>query len=338
MEKKIGISAIEYYLPKNIIDNDSFEYAKNDFLEHKVGIKERRWADKNEATSDLATKAINKLIEKHNIDKKEIEFLVLCTLSPDHPLPQTSSQLQTLCGFEENLYTIDIRMGCTGFPHSMSVAYSLIHALGYKKGIVVTADKFSMYLSGKDFTVDTIFSDAGAALLMEENPKLLEICSFDFGTRGSMEIIVEAGGSRLKQSAETSKFETIKPGIERSKDYLYMNGRQVMKFAYDVVPKSLGTVLEKENITTEDIDWLVMHQANKQMLLEISKRAGFTEEKTYINMLDKGNSVAASIPIALAEIFEKNKKINNGKYWLSSGFGVGLTWGTILMKYVGKDY
>jgi len=131
--KKIGISAIEYYLPEKVIDNDFFEHAKNDFLEEKVGIKERHIATEDQSTSDLAVKAVNQLIEKNNINRNEIEFMVLCTLSPDYILPQTSAQVQTLCELPNSIYTVDVRMGCTGFVHSLSIAQSLIAGMGFKK-------------------------------------------------------------------------------------------------------------------------------------------------------------------------------------------------------------
>jgi 3-oxoacyl-[acyl-carrier-protein] synthase-3 len=335
---KIGISAIEYYLPEKIITNDFFEHAKNDFLEEKVGIKERHIAAENEFTSDMAAKAVNKLIAKHNINRNELEFLVLCTLSPDYILPQTSAQVQTMCELPTSIYTVDLRMGCTGFVHSLSIAQSLIAGMGFKKGLVVTADKFSIYLSYRDYSVDTLFSDSAAAVLVEENPKLFEIMTHDFGTdgKGAEHIVIPAGGARLRISEETSKFETIKPGVERSKNFLYMNGRQVMKFADNTVPISANKVMSKAGITLDDVDWVIMHQANKFMLEEIGDRCGIPREKNYINLWNKGNTIASSIPIALNELLEKHERINHDRYWMITGFGLGFAWGTTLLKYVGK--
>jgi 3-oxoacyl-[acyl-carrier-protein] synthase III len=336
---RIGISAIEYYLPEKVIDNDFFEYAKNDFLEEKVGIKERRIAGENEYTSDLAAKAINKLMTKHNINRADIDFLILCSLSPDYLLPQTSAQLQTICEFPTSIYTIDLRMGCSGYIHSLSVAQGLIAGLGFKRGLIVTADKFSNYfLSYRDYTIDTLLSDTGTATLVEENPKLFEFMNYDFGTdgTGAEHIIVPAGGCKYPITPETSKFETIKPGIERSMNNLYMNGRQVMKFADHTVPKSATKVMEKAGLTLDDIDWVVMHQANKLMLENLGEKMGVPKEKNYINLWNKGNSMSSSIPIALNEILEKHERCNHGRYWLTTGFGVGFAWGTTVMKYVGK--
>jgi 3-oxoacyl-[acyl-carrier-protein] synthase-3 len=335
---KIGISAIEYYLPEKVIGNDFFEHAKNDFLEEKVGIKERRIAADDEFTSDLATKAINKLLSKNNIDRNEIEFLVLCTLSPDYIMPQTSAQLQAMCEFPTSIYTVDIRMGCTGFVHALSLAKGLIAGMGFKKGLVVTADKFSMYLSYRDYTVDTLLSDTATATLVEVDPKLFEIVSHDFGTdsSGVEHIIVPAGGCRKRISPETSEFKFIKPGIERSENYLYMNGRQVMKFANNTVPPSAARTMERAGLKMDDIDWVIMHQANKFMLQEIGERTGVPEEKNYINLWNKGNAIAGSIPIAIHEVLEKKQRLNNGRHWLITGFGLGFAWGTFALKYVGK--
>lgn len=336
--KKIGISAIEYYLPEKVIDNDFFEHAKNDFLEDKVGIKERRIAADDQATSDLAVMAVNRLIEKNGIDRNSLDFIVLCTLSPDYILPQTSAQVQSMCELPTTIYSVDIRMGCTGFVHSLSVAQSLIAGMGFKKGIVVTADKFSIYLSYRDYSVDTLFSDSAAAVLVEEDPKLFEIVAHDFGTdgTGAEHIVIPAGGSRLRISEETSKFEHIKPGMERSKNFLYMNGRQVMKFANNTVPLSADKVFKKAGVTLKDIDWLVLHQANKLMLENLGELLGIEKEKNYINMWNKGNTISSSIPIALKEILENKQRLNKDGYWMVVGFGLGFAWGTTLLKYVGK--
>jgi 3-oxoacyl-[acyl-carrier-protein] synthase-3 len=335
----IGISAIEYYLPEKIIDNDTFEYAKNEFLEQKVGIKERRMAAADETTCDMAVKAVNALINKHNIKRDELEFLVLCSVSPDYILPQVSSMLQHYCELPESIYSIDIRMGCTGFVHALSIAQSLIAGMGYRKGLVVTADKFTSFLSYRDFSVDTLFSDSATAILVEEDPRLFEIICHDFGTEGSSykQIIIEAGGCKLPHSEETAKFEHIKPGIERSKNHLYMNGRQVMKFANRRVPTSINKLLEKSGVSRDDIDWLVLHQANKLMLQDIAGRSEIPDEKNYINLWNKGNTVASSIPIAVKEILDKGERLDNGRYWLLSGFGLGLVWGTTLVRYVGDS-
>jgi 3-oxoacyl-[acyl-carrier-protein] synthase III len=264
----VGISAIEYHLAEKVIDNNFFEHAKNEFLEGKVGIKERRIARDDQATSDLAMGALTKLLENNNIDKNSIEFLLVCTMSPDYMLPQMSPMLQHRIGLPTNVYALDITLGCSGFVYTLSVAQALIKGLGFKRGVIVTADKFSRFLSYKDYTVDTLFSDSATAVLVEKNPKLFEIKNFDFGTDGSGEkhILVEAGGSRLPYSAETAKLTEVKPGVQQGKDYLYMNGRQVMKFSSSTVPVSAGKVLGEAKISMEDIDWVVLHQATRLCL------------------------------------------------------------------------
>ncbi|MFH1222768.1 MAG: ketoacyl-ACP synthase III [Pseudomonadota bacterium] len=335
---KVGISAIEYYLPEKVITNDFFKHAENDFLENKVGIKERHVAADNEFTSDMAVKAVNQLIEKNKINRNELEFMVLCTLSPDYVLPQTSAQVQLACELPTSIYTVDIRMGCTGFVHGLSIAQSLIAGMGFKKGLLVTADKFSIYLSYRDYNVDTLFSDAAAAILVEKDPKLFEIVAHDFGTdgRGVEHIIIPAGGSKERISEESSKFIFIKDGVERSRNYLHMNGRQVMKFADKTVPVSANTVLKKGGIKMEDLDWVIMHQANKLMLENLGVTMHIPKEKNYINLWNKGNTIASSIPIALKEIMDKGERVNHDKHWLVTGFGLGFAWGTTLLKYIGK--
>jgi 3-oxoacyl-[acyl-carrier-protein] synthase III len=332
---KVGISAIEYYLPKKVISNDFFKHAKNEFLEEKVGIKERRVAEENEYASDMGARVINDIISKNNIDKKSIDFLVVCSLSPDYPMPQMASIFQKMCGLKENLYSFDIRMGCSGFVYSLSLAEALIRGFGYKRGLVVTVEKFQMYLSYEDFSVDTLFSDSATATLVEEEPKLFEILHHDFGTDGNgvENIIVEAGGSKLPINEETSKMKEIKPGINRAKKYLYMNGRQVMKFASKTVPPSAKKVMDKEKITIDDLDWVVMHQANKTMLEDIARRMDLPAEKNYINLWNKGNTISSSIPIALQEILDNGQRLNKDGYWMITGFGLGYAWGTTLLKY-----
>lgn len=227
-------------------------------------------------------------------------------------------------------------MGCSGFVYLLSMAQCLVEGMGFKRGIIVTADKFSDLLSYKDYTVDTLFSDAGTATLIERNPKLLEVLNHDFGTDGSgtEQIMVPAGGSRLPSSAETAKFEYVRDGVERSKDYLYMNGRQVMKFANATVPPSASKVLSDAGITLDDIDWVIMHQANKAMLEDIARRMDLDPKKNYINLWDKGNTTSSSIPIAMSEILAKGERINKEKFWMITGFGLGYSWHTTLLKCV----
>ncbi|MBN1114909.1 MAG: ketoacyl-ACP synthase III [Oligoflexia bacterium] len=334
---KVGISAMEYYLPEKVIDNDFFEHSKNEFLEEKVGIKERRIAAKDEATSDMCVTVINNLLNKNKIDRNEIEFMILCTLSPDYPIPQTSSQVQHYCELPKSLYAVDVRLGCSGFVYSLSMAEALIRGFGFKKGLVVTADKFSMYLSYRDYTVDTLFSDNASAVLVEENPKLLEITAHDFGTDGSgtEQICVKTGGSRYPRKDASSPFQLVKPGIERSDDYLYMNGRQVMKFANATVAPSAERVMQRAGITLDDVDWVIMHQANKLMLEDIAKRMQLPPEKNYINLWNKGNTTASSVAIATKEVLDRGERLNHGRYWIITGFGVGYSWGTTALKYVG---
>jgi len=333
---KIGISAIEYFFGEKVIDNDYFKHAKNEFLEDKVGIKERRIAREDQATSDLAIPAINNLIKKNNIDKSTIDFMIVCTLTPDYRLPQMSSMLQHYCELPKNLYAFDIRMGCSGYVYLLSLAQALIQGMGFKRGLIVSADKFSQYLSYRDYTVDTLFSDAATVSLIEENPKLFEIVVHDYGTDGAGEkhIIVPAGGSRMPYNEDTCKFKFEREGVERSDNYLYMNGRQVMKFASATVPISANIVLRKANLNLDDIDWVVMHQANKVMLEDIAKRMELPEEKNYINLWDKGNTTASSIPIALAEIIKNKVRVNKNKHWLITGFGLGYSWHTTILKCV----
>jgi 3-oxoacyl-[acyl-carrier-protein] synthase III len=331
---KIGISAIDYFFGDKLITNDEFLYAKNDFLEEKVGIKERKIAREDQATSDLAIPAINKLLEKNNIDRNSIEFLIVCTLTPDYRLPQLSSILQHNCELPKTLYSFDIRMGCSGYVYLLSIAQALVNTFNFKRGLIVSADKFSQYLSYKDYTVDTLFSDVACASLIEKNPKLFEIVAHDFGTDGAGEknIIVPAGGSRKPYNEDTCKFKFERDGVERSDNYLYMNGRQVMKFASATVPQSANKVLNKANLNLDDIDWVVMHQANKVMLEDIAKRMELPEEKNYINLWDKGNTIASSIPIALDEIIKNNLRVKKDRHWLITGFGLGYSWHTTLLK------
>jgi 3-oxoacyl-[acyl-carrier-protein] synthase III len=333
----IGISALSYYLPEKIITNDFFEYAKNDFLENKVGIRERHISADDEYTSDMAVKAINSLLTKHNIDRNEIEFLVLCTLTPDYPLPQTSSIVQHACELPKTLMAFDVRIGCSGYVYSLALAHSLINTLGYKKGLVVTADKFSHFLSYRDYSVDTLFSDTATVTLVEKDAKLFEIVNYDFGTdgNGTSAIMVQAGGCRLRGSDETNKFEHVRDGVDRAKNYLYMNGKEVMKFVNHTVPGSAKKVMDGAGITMDNIDWVVLHQANKLMLETLGRLCDIPEEKNYINLLNKGNTISGTIPIGIQEILEQNKRLNKGNYWMVSGFGVGYSWGTSLLRYVG---
>jgi len=317
------IEHIEYYLPEKIIDND---YLSNEcgidkaFLEDKVGIKERRIALPDETTSQMAFKAAKKLIEVHNIDIDDIGLLLVCTQNPDYRLPTTACMVQDMLGLKKSTMAFDINLGCSGFTYSLPLAGNFIRNGVFKKAIIIMADQYSKVIDYKDRNTASIFGDAASATLLSSCEVPFGVIDANFGTDGSgwFNLIVPNSGVAVDKEKN---------------NFLFMDGREIFKFTMLTVPGYINQLLIKNNIEIGDLKYVVMHQANQYMLKEMQKRMKIRDEQMVIDMVLVGNTVSSTIPIALKNLIER-KPIKKGDMLLFSGFGVGLSWGNILYKYI----
>lgn len=333
-----GIKHIEYYFPEKVLTNKDFSYLGIDanFMEEKIGIEKRYIAAENESTCDMAEKACIKLFNKRNILPSEIKILVLCTQNPDYLLPTTACILQDKLGLPKDSICFDINLGCSGFVYGLALVNSLMHHLNHPKALLVTSEAYSKVINYNDKTVATLFSDGAAACVVEAGYANCEIIDFDFGTdgRGFENLIVPVSGSREKRTEETKRVIDYGAGISRSRENLYMNGQEITKFVFKEIPASVNKLLERNNINLDMVNKFIFHQANKYMLESLAKRMNIPQGKNYIN-LSIGNTVSSTIPIALKMHYSEDNHDGDSLIILS-GFGVGYSWATSLIKINNK--
>lgn len=330
------LKAITYYLPKKVVTNEElvkeFPEWSVDKVAQKVGVDSRHLAVENETAGDMAEKAAMKLFEEYRIDSKEIDFLLLCTQSPDYFLPSTSCILQHRLGIPTSVGAFDYNLGCSGCIYGMAVAKGLISAGIAKNVLLLTAETYNKYLHPSDKSNRSIFGDGAAACLISTDG-FAEIGEFSLGTdgRGANNLIVKTGASRHKEA--TGQFIEDDEGHVWYDDYLYMNGGAIFNFTLDAVPAMMKDILDKNKLAKEDVDYYVFHQANKFMLNTIRKVCVLPKDKFYVNLSTTGNTVSSTVLISLKDCVKK-QLIKSGDKVMISGFGVGLSWGGSILSFV----
>lgn len=318
---KAYVKKIAYYLPKTVEDNPKNRLTK------KTGIYRRHICAKDEIASDLAYKAAERLFAD-GVDKNKIEYLLYCTQSPDYFLPTTACRIQDRLGLNKQCGALDYNLGCSGYVYGLSLAKGLIESGQVKNVLLITAETYSKYINPQDNSVKPLFGDAATATFIEgvdtDSPG---IDGLVFGTdgRGFKDLIVPAGGMKNPYARTEEKVTCDQYGNIRTNYNLYMNGAAIGDFAMEVVPQTVNTVLERVHLQRSDIDYFVFHQANKFILDYLKQKCGLEDFPYWNNMVECGNTVSCSIPIALNNILQK-KGFNFNRV-LIVGFGVGLSWG-----------
>jgi 3-oxoacyl-[acyl-carrier-protein] synthase-3 len=286
----------------------------------KTGIAQRYLAAPNECASDLGFHAAQKLFREHDIDPASIDFLLLCTQSPDYPLPTTACLLQDRLGLRTGCGALDFNLGCSGFVYGLAMADGLIRTGAVKRVLLVTAETYSKYIDADDRSLRTIFSDAAAATLIEANDRPT-LSGFKFGTDGSGAdtLLVTERGNRLACDAMRPRHR------KRWGSPLYMDGPSLMSFTVGAVPQVIDDILRLAGLRCEDIDLYLMHQATLKMLQQLQQRLGLDDDKLPICLEDCGNTVSSTIPILIARLREQQRLPAN-RHHLVIGFGVGWSW------------
>jgi 3-oxoacyl-[acyl-carrier-protein] synthase-3 len=330
---------IAVYLPEAVLGNDELaqlypEWPAEKILE-KTGIRERRIAGEYQTAGDMAYEAARNLFAQGQITATDVDFIILCTQAPEYVLPTTACILQDRLGISRQVGALDINLGCSGFVYGLSLAKGLIETGAARCVLLLTADTYSKYIHPLDKSVRTLFGDAAAATaIVASDIEDEAIGPFVFGTDGSgaKNLIVEAGMYRVPKSCETSIERTDLSGNVRSRDNLYMNGAEVMAFSLKEVPKAADALLLKAGKTKEDIDFFVLHQANKFMLEALRKKLKAPPEKLPMLMEDCGNTVSSTIPIALFKLHQQGR-LKAGHQLMLIGFGVGYSWAACLLHF-----
>ena len=320
------ISGIASYVPEDILDNEMLSRmvdTNDEWITTRVGIKERRiLKGEGKGSSVLGIKAVERLLENTGTKPEEVELLICPTSNPDYRFPSTASVIAYECGLGK-AYAYDIQAACAGFIVSVQAARAYITAGLYKKVIVVAAEKMSSMTNYSDRATCPLFGDAAAAVMMEPTDEPVGIIDGDFHVDGSglHNLIMKAGGSVKPASIET---------VNAQEHFVYQEGRVVYKNAVRDMLQSSQSVMNKNGLTVDSIDWFVPHQANLRIIEAVGGRIKIPEKKVLVNIEHYGNTSAASIPLCLDEFKSKIKK---GDRVLLTAFGAGFTWGAMYLKW-----
>ena len=341
MNEKALINAISYYLPEKVLTNEDISTQHPEWtvdkITSKIGIQTRHIASEQETASDLAFFAAMQLFEENkNIKKEDIDYVILCTQSPDYFLPSSACILQHRLGLSKTCGAFDFNLGCSGYIYGLGIAKGLILSNQASNILLLTGETYSKYIHKDDKGNKTIFGDAGTASLISSFILYggINACieNFAYGTDGSQGDALIVRNGCAKYSSGNSVFKVTDSGDYLSNDdSLYMDGKAIFNFTAFQVPPLIKKVLEKNSMELLDIDRFIFHQANEFMLTTVRKRCNIPEEKFYIDIRDIGNTVSNTIPIALKRAFDEGLFLND-KNLLLAGFGVGLSMGSVILK------
>lgn len=328
---KAYIKDIAYYLPAQVLTNEQiaaeFPEWSAEKVANKVGITERHIAAPDETATDMAYRAAERLFAQ-GVDRASIDFVLLCTQSGDYFLPSSACILQDRLGLSKNCGALDFNLGCSGYEYGLAIAKGLIVAGISKKILLLTSETYTKYLHPQDKGNRTIFGDGASATLVSTEG-FAEIGEMVLGTDGSgaENLIVRSLGARHKEQLHDLRINEEEGLV--SGDHLYMHGGNVFNFTADVVPPMVEELLQKSGLAQDEIDLWVFHQANKYMINYLRKLLDIDKERFYIFMEHVGNTVSSTIPIALVEARKEDKLHGNV---LLAGFGVGLSWGGVMLR------
>ncbi|PKL81345.1 MAG: 3-oxoacyl-ACP synthase [Ignavibacteriae bacterium HGW-Ignavibacteriae-4] len=321
------ITAIAHYYPEDKLTNKHFESyldTSDEWIKTRTGINERRIM-KNGATSDMIVPAALKCIENAGIDKQEIDCIIVATVTPDHMYPSTAAVVQHKLGIK-NVWGFDISAACSGFLFALKTAASLVESGAAKKVLLCGADKMSSILNMNDRNTAILFGDAAGVCLIEKSN------DDNYGILDSILHIDGIGGQYLNQKAGGSAHPATKETVENMEHTVYQDGKTVFKYAVKGMADVSKEIMDKNNLTSEDISFLVPHQANLRIISATAERMGVGMDKVMVNIEKYGNTTAATIPLCISEWLEAGK-IKKGDNLILSSFGAGFTWGSIYVKW-----
>lgn len=323
---KAAITGIQGYLPDYILTNKELEKivdTTDEWITSRTGIKQRHiLKGDNQGTSVIGIHAINGLLEKTNNKAEDIDLIICATTTPDLAFPATANIIANAVG-ATNSFGFDLNAACSGFLFALTTASQFIETGKYKKVIVVGADKMSSIIDYEDRTTCIIFGDGGGAVLLEPTTDGLGIQDAILHSDGSGEqhLHMKAGGSRKPASAET---------LANKEHYVYQEGSQVFKFAVTNMADVAADIMAKNNLTADDVSYLVPHQANKRIIDATAKRMGIGDDKVMLNIERYGNTTSGTIPLCL---WDYESKLNKGDNLILAAFGGGFTWGAVYLKW-----
>jgi 3-oxoacyl-[acyl-carrier-protein] synthase III len=334
---KACIRDVAYHLPETLLSNEELAARFPDWpaakIEQKTGIRARYIAGVDECASDLAVHAVEKLFAANPDARSQVDYLLLCTQSPDYFLPTTACLLQERLRLSRECGALDFNLGCSGYVYGLGLAKGLIETRQARTVLLLTAETYSKFMHPDDKSVRTLFGDAAAAtLVVGREMESDAIGPFVYGTDGSggNDLIVAAGGLRLRPGTSTEAAGGDPTGPTAA--HLSMNGPAIFAFTLKAVPEAVEALLERSGLVREQVDLFVFHQANLYMLEFLRKKLSIPPEKFPVHIRDCGNTVSSTIPIVLAEC-QRAGQLKPGMRVMVVGFGVGLSWGAAILRY-----
>ena len=326
------ISGTGFYLPPRIVTNDelsSYMDTTDEWIQERTGIKERRYVEKGVGPSDLAISATEQALKAAGLKVSDIDFIIFATSTPDFYAPGSGCVLQEKMGFNE-IGALDIRVQCSGFIYGLSIAEQYIRTGNFKNILLIGAEVQSTAMNLTDEGRDTaiIFGDGSGAAIISATEENKGILSTHMHSEGKYlkELWLEAPASNAGHPRITREV------LDEGKQYLKMNGKEVFRHAITRFPEVINEALEANNLTSENIDLLIPHQANLRITQMVQKRLGLSNDQVFSNIHKYGNTTAATIPIALAEAFNEGR-IKEGDILVLAAFGAGFTWASAIMKW-----
>lgn len=325
------ITALAHYVPEDVFDNHWFEErieTTDEWIQTRTGIKERRFL-KEGGVSEILTHAANSCLERRGITAKEVDCIIVASVTPDRIFPATAAIVQRKIG-ASNAWGFDLAAACSGFLNALVTAAKLVESGAVKNVLLCSGDKMSAIIDFTDRATSVLFGDGGGAVFIEPSDDD-DYGIMDFILRmdgnGEPHLHQKAGGSMRPPTAET---------VANREHYVYQEGQTVFKSAVVGMADVSYEILERNNLTGNDVAWLVPHQANLRIIDATAKRMGLTPDKVMVNIDRYGNTTAGTIPICLSELYDEHK-VHRGDYLVLSSFGAGYTWGAILLKWSMKD-
>lgn len=321
-----AITAVGKYIPEYALTNQELETmvdTNDEWITSRTGIKERRiLKEEGAGTSFMAIRAAENLIEKSGIDPADIDMVILATATPDMPVASTAAYTASKIG-AVNAFSYDLQAACSSFLYGMSTAARYIESGRYKKVLLIGADKMSSIIDYTDRATCIIFGDGAGAVLFEPNEDALGLQDEYLRSDGiGREFLkIDAGGSILPPSEET---------LKNKQHFVHQEGRTVFKFAVSNMADVAEKMLTRNNLTKEEIQWLVPHQANKRIIEATANRVGLEDDKVMMNIHKYGNTTSATLPLLLADY---EKELKKGDNLIFAAFGGGFTWGAIYLKW-----
>ncbi|MBI4429374.1 MAG: ketoacyl-ACP synthase III [Ignavibacteriales bacterium] len=325
--RRATITAIGHYVPEKVLSNKELEKmvdTNDEWIRSRTGIRERRILAQG-ATSDLAVKAIEKVLEFRGINATEIEVIIVATVTPDMFFPATACIIQDKIG-AHNAWGFDLSAACSGFLYALTTGAKLVESGTYSKVLVVGADKMSSIVDYKDRNTCILFGDGAGAVLLEPSDDpgygVLDNRLYTDGSGGAY-LYMKGGGSLHPATHET---------VDKRMHYIYQDGKAVFKVAVIGMAEVASEIMQRNNLKGDDVAWLVPHQANLRIIDATADRMGISRDKVMINIDKYGNTTAATIPLCLSEWWECGK-LKRGQNIVLAAFGAGYTWGASLVKW-----